>query len=78
VAFRLADQALTQIYKTKPAEETAFPLCKGGAVSQRGDQVVVTIAIRAAGKNVSLTTEAPPAATRSSTLGLQGRVLWTK
>lgn len=65
---RLANQALTQIYgKTIPGSD--FPFYSGSKMTQSGSTVTVTVAITAGGKPTTLTTDAPTAATQSTTLG---------
>lgn len=71
---RLANQALTAIY-TKDIPGSAFPLFAGQAVTTNtvtqtaGGTVSVTVKIEAGGKPCKLSTDAPLAATQSTTLG---------
>lgn len=68
---RLARQALAQIYGRKDIN-AEFPLYAGSAANVDGANVVVTVQIRAGGAGgaaVKLTTDAPVAATQTSTLG---------
>jgi len=70
---RLANQALTQIYG-KSIEGAMFPMYAGSSVSTTAGSVQVTVTIQAGGKPVGLTTDAPEAATQSTTLGKPGSV----
>ena len=72
---RLANQALAQIYGIETrAGSSNFPLFAGSSASSSSAdgqpaEVRVTVAIRAGGKKVQLTTDAPHAATQSYALG---------
>ena len=73
-AWRLANQALSQVYGIKTRFGSEFPLYAGSSVvlSQSADgtlAVHVTVSIRAGGKRVQLTTNAPMEATQSYSLG---------
>ena len=74
-ARRLANQALAQIYGHKVAG-VDFPLYRASAVTQQGTTVTATVAVQAgvSGAPIALTTDAPAAATQSSTLGQPGSV----
>eukprot|EP01052_Picozoa_sp_SAG31_P000329 SAG31_NODE_10_length_40133_cov_27.863041_15_plen_644_part_00 len=71
-ARRLANQALTQIYGKRLQSD--FPLYAGSQMSQSGNVVTVIVSIRAGGQPVSLTTDAPLAATQSTTRGASDSV----
>lgn len=70
---RLANQALVQVYG-KEIDGADFPMYAGSSVSTTAGSVTVTVAIKAGGKPAALTTDAPAAATQSSTLGKPGSV----
>ena len=67
-ARRLAKQALRQVYGL-PVDGAEFPMYAGSSAVHRNGDVTVTVAIRAGGKPVKLTTDAPASATQSTTLG---------
>ena len=68
VSSRLANQALNQIYQ-KEIDGVDFPFYAGSKMTQSGATITVTVDIRAGGKPVMLTTDAPVSATQSTTLG---------
>lgn len=74
-ARRLANQALSQVYGVKTRFGSDFPIFAGSSVlltqSSNGTiaEIHVTVAIRAGGRRVQLTTNAPLAATQSYSLG---------
>ena len=55
-------------------EGADFPMYAGSSSSASASAVTVTVQIRAGGKPVALTTDAPAAATQSSTLGKPGSI----
>ena len=75
---RLARQALSQLYGHQLVG-TDFPMFAGSELVVAADGALeVTVAVRARGEPTSLTTDAPIAATQSSTLGVGADVTRTE